>query len=271
MDDPTRVARRRAEMPPSTSGILDARSLNASHRRLAALLRPGQSVLDVGCGSGAITRGIAEAVGPGGRVLGLDLNAGLIARARRAHGDLPNLAFEIGDVFALPESAGFDVVTAARVLQWLADPLAALRAMVNATRPGGLVVVLDYNHGRAAWTPDPPASMREFYAAFQSWRAEAGMDNAIADHLADLFSRAGLADVAVSAQDETSRRGDPDFAARLAIWADTAASRGHQMVADGAISEARRSAAESEYRDWIRDVARSQSLYLRAVEGRRPL
>ena len=264
------VARHRAHMPEGTSVILDARSLATAHRRLAEILRPGMSVLDVGCGTGAITRGIAEAVGPSGRVVGVDVNPGLIARARQAHDGVPGLSFEVADLFGLPYQGEFDVVTAARVLQWLADPLAALRGLTRAAKPGGLCLVLDYDHGRATWEPEPPEGMRAFYAAFLHWRAEAGMDNALADHLPALFAAAGLEDAASTVQDEVSRRGDPDFSARLGIWAEVAATRGHQMVADGAISEAERARAEAEYREWIAREARSQTLYLRAVEGRRP-
>jgi ubiquinone/menaquinone biosynthesis C-methylase UbiE len=66
MSPPVRpYARRRGPLPQ--------RSLETSHRRLAELLRPGMAVLDVGCGAGAITRGIAEAVAPGGHALGLDV------------------------------------------------------------------------------------------------------------------------------------------------------------------------------------------------------
>lgn len=269
MGDSNDVSRRRAHMPEGTSVILDARSLVTAHRRLAEILRPGMSVLDVGCGTGAITRGIAEAVGPSGRVVGVDVNPSLIARARQAHGGVPGLAFEVADLFHLPYHDEFDVVTAARVLQWLADPLGALRALTHTARPGGLVLVLDYDHERAAWAPEPPDSMRAFYAAFLGWRAEAGMDNALADHLPALFAAAGLEDVTSTVQDEVSRRGDPDFAARLGMWAEVAATRGHQMVADGAVSESERARAEAEYREWVGRGARSQTLYLRAVEGRR--
>jgi ubiquinone/menaquinone biosynthesis C-methylase UbiE len=52
--------------------ILNRRSLQKDHRHLAQLLRPGLSVLDVGFGTGAITVGIAEAVAPGGFVIGVD-------------------------------------------------------------------------------------------------------------------------------------------------------------------------------------------------------
>jgi len=67
-------------MPSGSERFLDARSLATDHRHLTTVLSPGMSVLDVGCGSGAITRGIAEAVGPSGAVMGIDINSGLLAQ-----------------------------------------------------------------------------------------------------------------------------------------------------------------------------------------------
>jgi SAM-dependent methyltransferase len=253
-------------MPPGTAGILDTRSLATSHRRLAALLRPGLRVLDVGCGTGAITRGIAEAVRPSGRAVGVDVNAGLVP----LRGATPNLSFVVADAAALPFPAVFDVVTAARILQWLRDPRRALASIVAATRPGGRVLVLDYNHEKIAWVPEPPQSAQEFYQAFLRWRTDAGMDNAIADHLAGLAAAVGLEDVTATPQPEHVRRGDVDFASSAGIWADVAATRGHQMVADGAVTESLRARAEHDYRQWIGDGARSQTMYLVAVEGVRP-
>jgi ubiquinone/menaquinone biosynthesis C-methylase UbiE len=269
-EDAFDLARRRAEMPAGACGILDARSLRTAHRRLAELLVEGLHVLDVGCGTGAITRGIAERVGPAGRVIGLDVCDALIADARAKHADVPGLAFVVGDVYRLPSAARFDVVTAARVLQWLSQPAAALRAMRGAAKHGGHVVVLDYNHEKIAWKPRPPASMEAFYGAFLRWRADAGMDNAIADHLADLFRRADLTDIVVVPQHETTERGDEEFEARAGIWAEVAATRGHQMVSDGVISEQERATAQADYRAWLRDDAKAQTMYLLAVEGIRP-
>lgn len=264
------IARHRAHMPEGTNRFLNARTLATAHRHLAALLRPGMHVLDIGCGTGAITCGIAETVGPDGAVVGIDINPGLIAEASAAHGDLPNLSFVVADIERFTYPAAFDIVTAARVLQWLVDPLGALRAMVALARPGGRVVVLDYNHERITWQPEPPASMQAFYAAFLRWRAEAGMDNAIADHLAGLFAVAGLEAIAVTPQHESTQRGDPDFTLRVGLWADVIATRGHQMVADGAIREVQRAQAEADYRAWMHETAQAQTMYLLAVEGRRP-
>lgn len=265
------VAAQRAAMPRGTDAILDTRSLATSHRRLRQLLTPGVSVLDVGCGTGAITCGIPTALGSHVvRVVGVDVNAAFIDEARRRHARVPGLSFEVADVHALPFRDDFDIVTAARVLQWLRRPGDALRAMVAATRPGGRVVVLDYNHEKLAWDPAPPASMQRFYAAFLAWRAEAGMDNAVADRLPALFETARLASITVTPQHETARRGEPDFAVRAGIWADVAATRGHQMVADGAIDEATRAAAAVEYRAWVAEKATRQTMYLLAVDGVRP-
>src|SRR5207245_1525814 len=90
---------------------------------------------------------------------GVDVNAAMIEKARAAHGGVPGLSFEVADAGALPFDTAFDIVTAARVLQWLADPATAVRSMTAAAKRGGRVVVLDFNHEKAAWTPEPPASM----------------------------------------------------------------------------------------------------------------
>ena len=264
------VVAQRAAMPHGTEAILATRSLATSHRRLAELLSPGVSVLDVGCGTGAITRDIPRALRSHVvRVVGVDVNAAFIEEARRQHAGAAGLTFEVADAYTLPFRDEFDLVSAARLFQWLRRPADALRAMTAAIRTGGRVVVLDYNHHKLEWEPAPPASMQRFYAAFLAWRAEAGMDNAIADRLHALLRAAGLADVTVTAQHETVRRGDPDFAVRAGIWADVAATRGHQMVADGAIDEATRAAAEADYRAWVAADAIRHTMYLLAVDGAR--
>lgn len=263
-------ARHRAEMPIGTGDILSSRTLATAHAYLDQVLKPGQSVMDIGCGNGAITRGIAQKVGPEGRVLGLDVNARLIEDVRERHRDVSNLSFDVADIYDLSAYLDtFDIVTSARVLQWLDNPKAALIQMMRATVPQGRVIVLDYNHEKIAWDPDPPESARRFYQAFLKWRADVGMDNQIADHLASLYAEVGLSNVTVTPQHETTRRGDPDFDQRISIWAQVMASRGHQMVADGVISEEERADAERQFREWAQGAARSQTMYLLCVDGMR--
>ena len=170
----------------------------------------------MGWGTGAITRDTAEAVAPCGFVAGMDSNARLIQEARRKHLEIPNLRFVMGDILDLPCAGAFDIVTAARVLQWLAEPQRALQAMCHAARPGGRIVVLDYNHERVCWVPAPRVSVQRFYMAFLNWRAEAGMDNAMADNLVTLFRAAGLMNIRETPQHQSTTRGEPGFPPALA-------------------------------------------------------
>jgi ubiquinone/menaquinone biosynthesis C-methylase UbiE len=260
------IARHRAYMPAGASRILNARSLETAHRRLAEVLRPGQTVLDVGCGTGAITRQIAEGVVPRDFVVGMDSNAHLIRQARQKHQHRPNVRFAVANIYHLPCTRVFDIATT-RVFQWLAAPQRALQAIREATRPHGRVIVLDDNHEKVQWVPIPPASVQRFYTAFLRWRAEAGMDNAMADHLMPLFRTVGFADILEIPQHEVTTRQDPEFATRVGIWAEVATTRGYQMVADGLITETQRATAEAGYRLWMQTEAEAQTLYLLAVEG----
>jgi SAM-dependent methyltransferase len=260
---------RRAEMPAGSERVLETRSLRASHRRLAALLRPGMNVLDVGCGSGAITREIADAVRPG-LAVGIDVSPQLIDAARIASSRQTNLHFDVADVHDYDRTGSFDIVTAARVLQWIPEPVPALEAMVSLVKPGGLVVVLDYDHTRAAWDPPLPIHARRFYGAFLAWRADAGMDNEIAKHLPGLFEEVGLRDVRITNEDEVAIRGMNGFGVAVDLWERVAATRGHQLVGDGFITERERAVAEHDFAEWARTHAKRQCLHLEAVTGVRP-
>lgn len=266
MNDEQRAAEGMA-LTGKLTGVLNSRTLEASHPRLARLLEKGMAVLDVGCGTGAITRGIASVVGPQGRVVGIDSSAALIEEARRTSLDVPGLQFEVGKAEGLGFDEDFDVATAARLLVWLTHPAAAVRSMKAAVRAGGRIVIADYNHEKIGWSPQPPASMLRFYSAYLAWRKASGLDNAIADRLAVLLREAGLTDIQVTPTHEIVKRGDPNYARRMAIWADTAASRGPQMARDGFISKEEHEAAEREYRQWIASDAGTMEMYMLTVEG----
>src|SRR6266571_1340921 len=269
MGDYKYTSKERARMPAGTEAILNARSLTTAHLHLASLLQSGFRVLDVGCGTGSITAGIAQAVAPEGHAIGIDINTSLIEEARRLHTEVPNLSFTISDIYSIPFLNAFDIVSAARILQWLSSPADALRMLVAATKPGGRVVVLDYNHEKIAWQPSPPDSVRTFYHAFLQWRAEVGMDNAIADRLSAMFDKAGLVNIGTTIQHETTQRGDADFDGAIELWGKVIAIRGRKMVADGTFTEKQRASAEADFVQWASATVVSQTLYLLAVEGTR--
>jgi SAM-dependent methyltransferase len=263
----TNIARNRAKLSGKLTNVLDSRSLENSHKRLAEILTKGMTILDVGCGTGAITRGIAEAVGPNGRVVGIDSNPSLIEKARQTHGETPGLTFEIGDIYNLTYDKEFDIVTSARVLIWLSDPLKALKMMISAAKIGGRILVADYNHEKISWEPKPPSSMLSFYSVYLKWRSDAGINNAIADHLPEMFQKSGIEEITITPRHEVTKRTDPDFQTRIGIWADTASSRGVQMEREGYITEKEYMTAENEYREWMIHEAQSLTLYMLAVEG----
>jgi ubiquinone/menaquinone biosynthesis C-methylase UbiE len=78
--------------------ILNRRTLQRDHSYLLQVLRTGMMILDVGCGTGAITADIARAVGPEGMVLGIDRDDANLAIAIQEHRGIRNLRFERGDI-----------------------------------------------------------------------------------------------------------------------------------------------------------------------------
>ncbi|UFH54543.1 class I SAM-dependent methyltransferase [Spirosoma sp. KNUC1025] len=261
------IATERAKMPAAHNPVLERRTVENANQNLLKFLRPGIHVLDVGCGSGAITRSIHEKVGATGFVLGIDPNPNLIDQARQNAPDHAGLAFEQGDVYTFDTAERFDVVTCSRTLQWLAQPKEALLNMKRFVKPGGFLSILDFNHEKLSWTPEPPMSMRLFYDAFLAWRKDAGFDNAIADHLDGLMRQIGFQSIQVEPQFEISRRGNADFAVTSRLWAEVAELRGPQLVKAGYITEEQRLQAISEYDNWIQTDGESMTVYLLAVEA----
>jgi trans-aconitate methyltransferase len=260
----------RAEMPKGSQSVLDRRTVVNGNANLLHLVERGHRVLDVGCGSGAITKDIAALVGPQGFVVGIDSSAHLIAQAQNTYAQVPNLSFAVEDVNQYRPSALFDVVTSARVLQWLAHPAQVVEVLFSFLKPGGCLTILDYNHTKVEFSPEVPVSMKVVYAAFLKWRADSGMDNAVADHLDAIFTTAGLVQVSSADYSEISIKGQQNFMEEIALWKIVAEVRGPQLVADGYITEATRQQAITDYCHWMEADAQYMKLYLRAITGYRP-
>lgn len=109
------------------------------HRLAAGLVdlldpRPGERVLDVGCGSGELTRAIADR---GARVVGVDASPDMIAAARQG---FPDLEFAVADARTMRFDAPFDAVFSNAALHWIRPPEAAAERIFAALRPGGRLV-----------------------------------------------------------------------------------------------------------------------------------
>jgi SAM-dependent methyltransferase len=175
-------------------------------------------VLDVGCGPGTITAGLADRV-PRGRVTGIDAAQEVIDQASAAAGGRENLDFATGDVYALdyPDDS-FDVVHAHQVLQHLGDPVRALREMRRVTRPGGLVAVRDGDYGGMTWYPELPVldEWRAYYIAVA--RGNGGEPNG-GRHLHAWARQAGFTDVTCSSSNWTYAT-EADRSWWGGLWAD---------------------------------------------------
>jgi len=109
----------------------------------------GKSVLEIGCGTGALTLPMSEAVGEHGHVVAIDISEPMLglARQRVAERGLHNVTLQLGDaqVFAF-EKAAFDLATSRMGVMFFADPAAAFRNIGTAVKPGGRLVF-------ACWAP----------------------------------------------------------------------------------------------------------------------
>jgi len=110
----------------------------------------GARVLDVCCGSGASALPAAEAVGPKGSVLGVDLAGNLLelARTKAAKRGLTNTEFQVGDLLNMHLSdPQFDAVICVFGIFFIPDMPAAVRALWHAVRPGGKLAVTTWGPG----------------------------------------------------------------------------------------------------------------------------
>ena len=127
-------------------------------------LSPGMSVLDCGCGPGAITFGLAESVAPG-RVVGIDLEPTMIERSRAAAAEqgAPNAEFRVANIYDLPfADAEFDVAFSSAVTEHLSEPTRALEEMRRVVKPGGLAAVINTDWTFPFIVPECPELSRFF-------------------------------------------------------------------------------------------------------------
>lgn len=193
-------------MTTDYSGYVDPDYLDRAAQILAAAkqrthelmdVREGNRVLDVGCGPGSDTLALAELVGDGGEVVGVDADPEMIeeANSRAATAGLGDrVVHRAGDASSLPFDDGhFDACRSERVVQHLTDPRAGLAEMIRVTQPGGRIVVLDTDYASVSVSTELPEIERRLA---DQWRTMANSPYA-PRLLPRWFNESGLTDVAV--------------------------------------------------------------------------
>ena len=170
----------------------------------AAHLRPGERVLDVGCGCGATTLQAAKRVGPEGRALGVDISAIMLTRARERARELglDNATFELADAQSDPLPAGeFDAMISRFGVMFFAHPDAAFANLLGALRPGGRLAFVCWQRLDAnPWMFLPTLAAMQHVTVQRPADPHAPGPFAFADaeRVRGLMQRAGWRDVATS-------------------------------------------------------------------------
>jgi SAM-dependent methyltransferase len=228
-----------------------------------AAFAPGEHVVEIGCGGGALTRAVAAAVAPGGEVLGLDISPALVAlaseRALAEHVD--NVAFVAGDAQAMrPARAPFDRLISRFGVMFFADPAAAMANLHAMLKPGGR---LDF----AVWGAiegNPWIS-----AAMQAARPYLDLPEpapdapgpfafADADYLRSLLQRGGFGAIRFTPWAGTVRLGGPGVTAEEA--AETAIVTGPLADLLKETAEHVRAAIKSDLADLFRPYVTSEGM-----------
>lgn len=249
----------------SANSIFNQRSLEQDYRTLMAALKPGLRVLDIGCGTGAITKDIANSVGPTGYVVGIDNTASFVTEGQNLYAEVQNLELLHCDVLDFDSEEKFDLIVSARTFQWISTIGQAIDKIKTLLKPNGQVSILDYNHEMIDWTPKIPQSMQNFYNMFLMWRKDAGMNNRIGFDMVDILEEHGFDQIEVFNADEHYESNIPSHKTKIKIWSNVASSR--QIVDEGYISDENRVEAIEDYNNWVDNEAQSMTLKLREVRA----
>jgi ubiquinone/menaquinone biosynthesis C-methylase UbiE len=239
-------------------------SVVSSHARRSAetcaafflpLLASGMRLLDVGCGPGSITVGLARRVAPGATI-GIDMAASVVETAE-AHAKATaaaNLSFEVGNIYQPRFAAGsFDAVFAHQVLQHLRHPVEAIKQMRGLLAVNGFVGVREVDWGSTTFYPENQG-MRRFLDLYYELARRNGGEPDAGRYLRRWFREAGFKETRISTS--TVSYGD---SAATREWGETYAERTLQSnIADKALEYGIASRSDLDemaaaWREWGRD------------------
>ena len=253
-----RLQRQSEELRPESVALLD---------RIG--LKPGQNVIDLGCGPAGIIDVLSAAVSPGGSVVGLDADPAHVAMARRhAHQrGLANVQIVSADArhTGLP-SGSFDLVHARTLLATIPEPAEVVAEMVRLTKTGGWVASQEPDVEYSLCYPPLPAwdRLREiFRASF----GRSGADPCIGRRLTELYRQAGLEEIEVVAHAATYPAGH----SRRTIMPDLVGSLGPAILELGLADDRELAELDQAVRDHLADPRTLAMPHLLFVtRGRKP-
>jgi len=171
-------------------------------------IRPGQKIVDVGCGPGDFTRQLTRLSNQKATILGIDSNEKSIQAATTdtKKAQLSQcISYKIGDVYEIPLEDGYADLTCCRtLLMHLTEPLKAVKEMARVTRTGGSVVVLEGGKRGPFYDPNDEEYSMLAERVYEAWvngiRKLEGKEIKIGEKLPRIFQKAGLSGIKAEVQ-----------------------------------------------------------------------
>jgi SAM-dependent methyltransferase len=195
--------------------------------RAALGARPGERILDVGCGPGFYCSELLEEVGADGSIVGLDSSPQMLALAARRCEGHDNVKFSEADATSLlVADASFDAAVCVQVLEYVPDVAAGLAELFRALRPGGRVVVWDVDWATVSWHSADPARMERVLVAWDEHLAHHSLPRT----LAPAMRSAGFDQVEMEGHSFATADFDPDTYGAAAVPIIRSFVPGHKGV-----------------------------------------
>lgn len=226
--------------------------------------RPGERVMDIGCGCGELSLAMAGPLGAEGRILAVDVSRPMLdharSRARLAPAGQAAIEWQEADAAAAPfEPGGFDLLASRFGVMFFGDPIPAFRNLRRALRPGGRLAMICWRPmPENAWVAVPRAAMLRVLPAPAAMPPDAPGPFAFADaaRVGAILAQAGFAEVAsirVDAALETAGDGTEEAALEAAVQFAVEAGPASALLRD--VDAATRERAVGMVREALRDRA----------------
>jgi ubiquinone/menaquinone biosynthesis C-methylase UbiE len=217
-------------------------------------IHPNMKILDAGCGTGAVTRKIAQ-LSKQGISIGIDLDPLFIETAKTLaeNEGISNILFEQGNIDEISYEDGFfDRAYCRLVLMHVDDPVKTVRELIRVTKKGGLVAISDNDDGIIISYPHAP-KFQELWKKFGQMSGEKGMNRYIGRELFSILSQAGLSSIQVFPFPMHGTQENPAMLRGLvSVPMQILATSKDKMVEEGWFTE-------EEYREMVIEVEKALS------------